>query len=240
MTTRNPAEWRPKTPEHEYVEIDAERLRQEFEAGDMLAPFECCAIWAKAGLDSASLPSWARDRLFEIAAKYYDAGIFKENPPVTPRRLIEMTPKERKGALPSLDTIAGLVGGRGTPGAWLKRAESGRDELVQVHLDCLMEERDQDKQDFLKTEQCTKIPVFVEQGPSKGQFRSDALHHIADIYRVKGHEGMSRAKTMRRRSAGGVRYPGNQQITAGVLPGWFGRSRLQIAGVDLGGKKCCC
>ena len=205
MTKRNPAEWRPKTPEHEYVGIDAEKLRQEFEAGDMLAPFECCAIWAKAGLDSASLPSWARDRLFEIAAKYYDAGIFKEHPPVTPRHFIEMTPKERRSALPSLDAIAGLTGGRGTPGAWLQRAEHDRDEYVQAYLDGFMEKRDQmDKRgpsplQFLKTKDRRRFPVFTEKGLHKGQFRGEALDHIAGIFRIKGHDGKDRAKTMRRR-----------------------------------------
>ena len=167
----------------------------------MLAPFECCAIWAKAGLDSASLPSWARDRLFEIAAKYYDAGIFKEDPPTTPRRLIEMTPKERRSALPSLDTIAGLTGGRGTPGAWLQRAECGRDEYVQAYLDGFMEKRDQlDKRgpsplQFLKTKDRRRFPVFTE----KGQFRSEALDLIAHRYSIKGHDGKDRARTMRRR-----------------------------------------
>ena len=205
MSKRNPAEWRPKTPEHEYVESDAEKLRQEFEAGDMLAPFECCAIWAKAGLDSASLPSWARDRLFEIAAKYYDAGIFKDNPPVTPRRLIEMKTKERRSALPSLDTIAGLAGGRGTPGAWLQRAEHDRDEYVEAYLGRLMEKRDQlDKRgpsplQFLQTEDGRRFPVFTEHGGSKGQFRSEALDLIAGRYNIKGHDGKDRAKTMRRR-----------------------------------------
>ncbi len=205
MTKRNPAAWRPKTPEHEHLELDAEKLRQAFEGGDMLAPFECCAIWAKAGLDSASLPSWARDRLFEIAAKYSDAGIFKENPPVTPRRLIEMTPKERRSALPSLDTIADLTGGPGVPGAWLKRAECGRDEYVQAYLDGLMEKRDQldnrgpSPLQFLQTEDGRRFPVFTEQGPSKGQFRSEALDLIASMFRVKGHDGKSRARTMKRR-----------------------------------------
>ena len=171
----------------------------------MLAPFECCAIWAKAGLDSASLPSWARDRLFEIAAKYYDAGIFKENPPVTPRRLIEMTPKERRSTLPSLDTIAGLTGGPGVPGVWLQRAECGRDEYVQAHLDGFMEKRDQmDKRgpsplQFLQAEDGRRFPVFTEQGPFKGQFRSEALNLIARRYNIKGHDGKDRARTMRRR-----------------------------------------
>ena len=195
MSKRNPAEWRPKTPEHEYVESDAEKLRQEFEAGDMLAPFECCAIWTKAGLDSASLPSWAKDRLFEIAAKYYDAGPFKEDHPVTPRDFIKMTPKERKSALPSLDTIAGLVSGPGVPGVWLQRAEYNRDPYVQAYLDDFMNKRDQGKRPFLKTKDSKRFPVFTE----KGQFRSEALDHIAGIFRIKGHDGKNRARTMRRR-----------------------------------------
>ena len=195
MTKRNPAEWRPKTPEHEILVSDAEKLRQDFEAGDMLAPFECCAIWTKAGLDSASLPSWARDRLFEIAAKYYEAGIFKKNPSVTPRRLIEMTAKERRSALLSLDTIAGLAGGPGVPGAWLTRAEYNRDPYVQAYLDDFMNKRDQGKRPFLKTKDSKRFPVFTE----KGQFRSEALDHIAGIFRIKGHDGKNRARTMRRR-----------------------------------------
>ena len=205
MTKRNPAKWRPKTPEHEYLEIDADKLRQEFEAGDMLAPFECCAMWKKAGLDSASLPDWARDRLFEIAAKYFDAGPFKEEHPVTPRDFIEMTREKRKSALPSLDTVADLAGGRGTPGAWLQRAEYGRNEYVQAYLDGLMEKRDQlnsrgpSPLQFLQTEDGRRFPVFTEQGPSKGQFRSEALDHIASLFHIKGHDGENRAKTMRRR-----------------------------------------
>ena len=66
-------------PDADSLLREAERLRKAFERGDMLAPFECCSIWAEAGLDSALLPGWARDQLFEISAKYYDAGPFKEN-----------------------------------------------------------------------------------------------------------------------------------------------------------------
>ncbi len=170
----------------------------------MLAPFECCSIWAEAGLDSALLPGWARDRLFEIAAKYFDAGPFKEDHPVTPRHFIEMTAMERKSALPSLHTIADLAGWRGTPGAWLQRAECGRDEYVQAYLYGLMEKRDQlDRRgpsplQFLQMEDSRRFPVFAEQGPSKGQFRSEALDHIASVFRVKGHNGENRARTMRR------------------------------------------
>ena len=195
MKKRNPAEWRPKTPEHEILESDAEKLRQEFEAGDMLAPFECCAIWTKAGLDSTSLPSWARDRLFEIAAKYYDAGPFKEDHPVTPRHFIKMTREERRSALPSLDTIAGLAGGPGVSGAWLRRAEYNRDPYVQAYLDNFMNKRDQGKRPFLKTEDGRRFPVFNEQG----QFRSEALDLIAHRYSIKGHDGKDHARTMRRR-----------------------------------------
>ncbi len=184
---------------------EAERLRKAFEHGDMLAPFKCCAIWAKAGLDSPSLPDWAKDRLFEIAAKYFDAGPFKEDHPVTPRDFIEMTREKRKSALPSLDTAANLTGSKGQPGAWLWRAEYDRDETVQAYLDGLMEKRDQldsrgpSPRQFLQTEDGRRFPVFTEQGAHIGQFRSEALDHIADIFRVKGHDGKSRARTMRRR-----------------------------------------
>ncbi len=181
------------------LRLEAERLRKAFECGDMLAPFECCSIWAEAGLDSALLPGWARHRLFEIAAKYYDAGPFKEDHPVTPRHFIEMTREKRKSALPSLDTVANLTGGRGQPGAWLWRAEYDRDETVQAYLDKLMEERDRGERVSLRTEERKRILVFTEQGPSKGQFRSEALAHIASVFRVKGHDGKNHAKTMRHR-----------------------------------------
>ena len=187
------------------LRLEAGRLQKAFEHGDMLAPFECCSIWAEAGLDSALLPGWARDRLFEIAAKYFDAGPFKEDHPVTPQRLIEMTTKERRSALPSLDTIAGLASGPGTPGAWLQRAECGRYEHVQANLDRIMEKRDQldsrgpSPRQFLQTEDGRLFPVFTEQGRYKGQFRSEALDLIARWFRIKGHGNMSRARTMRRR-----------------------------------------
>ncbi len=186
------------------MRIEAERLRKAFEHGDMLAPFECCSIWAEAGLDSALLPGWARDRLFEIAAKYFDAGPFKEDHPVTPRHFIKMPRAKRKSAQPSLDAVADLAGGRGTPGAWLQRAEFGRDEYVLAYLDGLMEKRDQlDRRgpsplQFLQTEDGRRFPVFVEQGAHKGQFRGEALDHIASVFRVKGHNGENRARTMRR------------------------------------------
>ncbi len=187
------------------LRLEAERLRKAFERGDMLAPFECCSIWAEAGLDSALLPGWARDRLFEIAAKYFDAGPFKEDHPVTPRHFIEMTAKERTSALPSLHAIADLAGGRGTPGAWLTRAEHDRDEYVEAYLGRLMEKRDQlDKRgpsplQFLQTEDGRRFPVFTEQGGAKGQFRSEALNLIARRYNIKGQDGKNRERTMRRR-----------------------------------------
>ena len=194
------------------LEHDADSLRREsgrlqkaFERGDMLAPFECCSIWAEAGLGSALLPGWARDRLFEIAAKYFDAGPFKEDHPVTPRHFIEMTAKERTSALPSLDAVANLTGGKGQPGAWLRRAEHDRDGTVQDYLDGLMEKRDQlnsrgpSPLQFLQTEDGRRFPVFNEQGRSKRRFRSEALDHIASVFHIKGHDGKNRARTMRRR-----------------------------------------
>ncbi len=202
MTKWKPAVWRPKIPD-EFLESDADNLRQKFEAGDKLAPFECCAMWKKAGLDSASLPGWVRDRLFEIAAKYYDAGPFTGDHPVTPRHFIEMK-KERNSVLPSLDKIAGLLGAKGTAGAWLQRAEKGRDLSVQAFLDDLMKKRDQldsrgpSPLQFLQTEDGRSFPVFTEQGRYKGQFRSEALDLIASRFRIKGHDGKRRVKTMGR------------------------------------------
>ena len=152
----------------------------------MLAPFECCSIWAEASLGLALLPGWARDRLFEIAAKYFDAGPFKEDHPVTPRDFIEMTREKRKSALPSLDTVANLTGSKGQPGAWFWRAEYDRDETVQAYLDKLMEERDRGEGVSLRTKERKHILVFTERGRYKGQFRSEALDHIASVFRVKG------------------------------------------------------
>ncbi len=38
-------------PRADELRLQADRLGEEFAAGDMLAPFQCCAIWAEAGLD---------------------------------------------------------------------------------------------------------------------------------------------------------------------------------------------
>ena len=116
-----------------------------------------------------------------------------------------MPREKRKSALPSLDTVANLTGSKGRPGAWLWRAEYDRDETVQAYLDGLMEKRDQldsrgpSPLQFLQTEDGRRFPVFTEQGPSKGQFRGEALELIARWFRIKGHDGANRAKTMRRR-----------------------------------------
>ncbi len=181
------------------IELDARQLHRRFEDGDMLAPFECCAIWTGANLDSASLPGWVIDYFCKIAAKYYNKGPRHQGRRVSPKRLIEMTRVERKGALPSFDKMAGLVGGSGTPGAWLQKAETDRNPFVQAYLDDLMNKRDQGERVYLKTKDRERFPAFTEQGPSKGQFRSEALDLIASWFRIKGHDGKNRARTMRHR-----------------------------------------
>ena len=201
MTT--PDKWREIArrlgPRADELHDIANRLQEKFEAGDMLAPFECCSMWAKDGLDSATLPVWVADHFLRIAADYYNRGPRRKGRRVLPRRLIEMTRAERESVLPSLDRTAGLVGDRGRPGVWLSHAEHGRDDYVQAYLDQLMEERDQGERVSLKADEGRVIPVFTEQGRSKGQFRSEALDEIARWFRVKGRDGKSRARTMRRR-----------------------------------------
>lgn len=198
MAKWKPAAQPPKAPSPEH-QLEAERLRRKFEAGDMLAPFECCAVWAGADLDSASLPVWVTDHFLKVAAKYYNTGPRRQGKPVLPRRLIEMTRAERKSVLPSFDKMAGLVGDRGTMGAWLQRAKHDRDVSVQAYLNNLMDGRDRGEPVFLKTEGGRKFPAFAERGSSKGQFRSEALELIAHRFRIKGHGDKSRARTMRRR-----------------------------------------
>ncbi len=171
---------------------DAEHLQKRFENGDMLAPFEYCALWQREGLPSSTLPDWVTDHFQSFAASYFEAGRR-----VVPRRLIEMTSIQRDAVLPSLDKTARLLGGRGKPGAWLWRAEYDRDGTVQAYLDHFMERRGE--RPFIQLQSGKKVPVFVEQGRNKGRFRSEALNRIAHRFHVKGQDGTDRAKTMRRR-----------------------------------------
>ncbi len=177
---------------------DAEHLQKRFESGEMLAPFECCAVWQREGLPSATLPDWVTDHFQSFAASYFDTGPrYRNGRRVVPRRLIEMARKQRDAVLPSLDKAARLLGGPGKPGAWLWRAEHDRDGTVQAYLDHFMERRGE--RPFIQLQSGKKVPVFVEQGGNKGRFRSEALNRIAHRFHVKGQDRTDRAKTMRRR-----------------------------------------
>ena len=173
---------------------DAEHLQKRFKNGDMLAPFEYCALWQREGLPSSTLPDWVTDHFQSFATSYFEAGRR-----VVPRRLIEMTHKRRDAVLPSLDKTARLLGGRGKPGAWLWRAEHDRDGTVQAYLDRLMERRDAGERLFIRSQPGRKVPVFVAQGLYKGRFRGEALDCIARRFHVKGQDHTNRARTMRRR-----------------------------------------
>ncbi len=195
-------------PRADELEADARRLCREFEQGDMLAPFECCAMWEAAGLDFATLPDWVINRLAEISAVYYRDGSFAlydpdEPEPITPRQLIEMSPKARKKVISSLDTldkIAGLAGVRGKPNAWLWRAEHGRDEYVAAYLDKL-------EQQARNGNNTWKIPD--EQGRGRtmpildnhGRLHDAVRHEVGCLFHVGGlaGEGWNKAKTVSRR-----------------------------------------
>ena len=183
---------RPNRLHLSHARQDAAYLQERFENGDMLAPFEYCAHWQREGLPSSTLPDWVTDHFQSFAASYFEAGRR-----VVPRRLIEMTRIQRDAVLPSLDKAARLLGGRGKPGAWLRRAEYDRDGTVQAYLDYFMERRGE--RPFIQLQSGKKVPVFVEQGLYKGRFRSEALNRIAHRFHVKGQDGKDRAKTMRRR-----------------------------------------
>ena len=174
---------------------DAEHLKKQFENGNMLAPFEYCAIWQKEGLPSSTLPEWVTDHFQSFAASYFEAG-----EQVVERRLIDMKSSQRKSVLPSLDKTAGLLGDRGKLGAWHWRAERGRDPYVQAYLDDLKVKRESGEKPVLQDPLTNKeIVVFDKQGPHKGKFSDKALDLIARQYRIKGHAGKNRARTMRRR-----------------------------------------
>ena len=189
---------RPHRLQLYHAQQNPAHLQKRFENGEMLAPFECCAVWQREGLPSKTLPEWVTDHLQSVAASYFDTGPrYRNGRRVVPRRLIEMTREQRDAVLPSLDKTARLLGGRGKPGAWLWRAEYDRDGTVQAYLDHFMERRGE--RPFIQLQSGKKVPVFVEQGPYKGRFRSEALNRIAHRFHVKGQDRTDRAKTMRRR-----------------------------------------
>ena len=212
MSKWKPAGKPPKIPGPEH-RVEADWLRRRFQNGDMLAPFECCATWEHAGLDSKTLPDWVVKRLAEIAAAYYRTTPFAQHDPdepgkITPRRLIEMAPKDRKKVIPSLDKIAGLSGVQGRPNAWLWRAEHGRDEYVTAYLDKL-ERQAKDGQNIWV------IPAGKRTGETmpildpNGRLRDAVRDEVGRLFRVGGYGGESwnKARTVRRRVKSSKRRP---------------------------------
>ena len=192
-------------PRADELEGRARKLHRQFTQGDMLAPFECCAMWETAGLDFATLPDWVINRLAAISAVYYRNGplaLYDPDEPdtITPRQLIEMSPKARKKVLSSLDKIADLADVQGKPSAWLWRAEHGRDEYVAAYLDKL-------EQQARNGNNTWKLPD--EQGRGRtmpildnhGRLHDAVRHEVGCFFHVGGHagEGWNKAKTVSRR-----------------------------------------
>ncbi len=192
-------------PRADELEAHARGLRWQFAQGDMLAPFECCAMWEAAGLDFATLPDWVINRLAAISAVYYRDGplaLYDPNDPdtITPRQLIEMSPKARKKVISSLDKIAGLAGVQGKPNAWLWRAEHARDEYVAAYLDKLEQQaRNGNNTWKIRDEQGRgrTMPIL----DNHGRLHDAVRHEVGRLFHVGGYagEGWNKAKTVSRR-----------------------------------------
>ncbi len=206
MSKWKPAGKPPNIPGQEHRQ-EADRLRRRFQNGDMLAPFECCATWEHAGLDFKTLPDWVVKRLAEIAAAFYRTGPFAQPDPdepgkITPRRLIEMAPKDRKKVIPSLDKIAGLAGVQGKPNAWLWRAEHDRDAFVAAYLEHLTKQaRQGDNEWQIINEQTGEIIKTMAILDSHHRLRDEVRDEVGRAFRVGGYssEGWNKAKTVRER-----------------------------------------
>ena len=186
---------------HQHIRIDPEHLivaghlEEQFRQSDKLAAFECCWYWRENGLPVSQLPVWATTYLVEIAADYFAAGPFAR---VTPRELRDMTPKERKSYIPSLDRIAGLSG-RGKEGAWLLRTELARDRYIKDWLNHC-KERAKAGENELEMEsddgQVRTIKVLDHRGRITKEFKNLA----AKLFRQPGFgPGWSKAKSVTRR-----------------------------------------
>lgn len=161
----------------------------------MLAPFECCDLWCREGLDAETLPKWVIEHLAGIAAGYYRGSPFSA---VTPRKFRELSTMERAKLEPDLNKIAGLRGTSGKPSAWLWRAEHDRDPYLDAYLADWEARARADPDLRLETSDGREIRIL----DNHGRLRSEAADEIAQRFGVGGPGagwGQSKAKTVRRR-----------------------------------------
>lgn len=111
---------------------EARKLEAAFNAGDVLAAFECCAVWKREELPAEHLPPWVLRYLVEAAATYFADSPFTR---MTPREFASAEPDDRDRVLPSLDEAAGLRARKGKFGAWFERAQMARYRSIEAYID---------------------------------------------------------------------------------------------------------
>lgn len=180
------------------LRVHAARLQRLFEQGDMLAPFECCALWREAEKSPTTLPDWVIDHLSAVAAEYYETGPVGLDPDArpTPKEYLTMPSRERRKIDPSLDKIAGLGGTQGSKGAWAWRTEHGRDEHLAAVLDHF-KARAENGENVYTAPDGTEVPILDRWGRLTDGIRAE----VGKRFGVARHGGTDEAlaKTVRRR-----------------------------------------
>ena len=178
-------------------------------AGDIIAAYQCCWHWHEHGLATNTLPAWVLNHLAGSAARYFAAGPFTlpnaepASSNITPKRLLQMKPKERARAIPSLDKMAGLSGTRGKQNAWSWCAEHARDPYLAAYLEKLAEDARKARKDkkiidiYVRVSDGREITVLDRQG----RLRDEVRDHVGNLFNIGGYGGQfSTAKSVRRRT----------------------------------------